>query len=187
MVGLGGLEPPTSPLSVVTEPCEMECDCLLSYRFSAPVQAILAPIPLLRFAMILHHERAQNGAQPHGSVRGIRKGGLSGVGAVARHGGLTWGTNFLLARFFCLPAIIFPQGTSYLFTRRCPPAPYLGGTVCGAQNLVRQGGQARPPVGVRLGLTPAAVTEPLRGGRSSRDFWRSGLVPTCPVRALIRS
>jgi len=40
MVGLGGLEPPTSPLSVVNERPATECDGFLSCWFSAPVRAI---------------------------------------------------------------------------------------------------------------------------------------------------
>jgi len=42
MVGLGGLEPPTSPLSVVIKSPTTDYDGLWSCWFSAPLQAILA-------------------------------------------------------------------------------------------------------------------------------------------------
>jgi hypothetical protein len=51
--GLGGLEPPTSLLSVVTKPSATDCDGLRSCWFSAPVQAIRTLAALLSIVTVL--------------------------------------------------------------------------------------------------------------------------------------
>jgi hypothetical protein len=65
LVGLGRLELPTSPLSVVIAQLYTECDGLLSHWFSMPVKAIHVLSRLLRSAMEFDLGRAQNGAQSH--------------------------------------------------------------------------------------------------------------------------
>jgi len=67
MVGLGGLEPPTSPLSVVTKPSATDCDGLRSCWFSAPVQAIRTLAALLSTVTVLDLGGAQNRAQRKGA------------------------------------------------------------------------------------------------------------------------
>ena len=61
--GLGGLEPPTSLLSVVTKPSATDCDGLRSCWFSAPVQAIRTLAALLSIVTVLDLGGAQNRAQ----------------------------------------------------------------------------------------------------------------------------
>jgi len=65
VVSRGGLEPPTRCLRDRPKRTSTEYDGLLSRWFSAPVQAILTPTPLLPFAMVSDWRWAQNRAQPH--------------------------------------------------------------------------------------------------------------------------
>jgi hypothetical protein len=72
---LKAFELATLRLTVAAHGYLIECDCLLSHWFSAPIQAIITPAALPPFATVSYPGRAQNGAQ----VCGLRMLAFAGV------------------------------------------------------------------------------------------------------------